>query len=406
MPSRLSSPFASLCFDVERDEVGEREAVVRGDEVHRPRRRPRAAGEDVGRAGEARRELAREPRVAAPESPRRVAVAVVPFAPGRRERAEAMAARPDVPRLGDELEVAQHRILRDRLQQRRGGVEAEVEPVGAAAERGREVEAEAVDARGLGVVAQDVHREAQRRRPVEGERVAAAGVVEIARAVVGEGPVVGRVVEAAQRQRRPEGVAFAAVVEHDVEDDLDAGGVQRGDAGGELGDAAGGEPRVGDEQRDGVVAPVVGQALPREVALVDRRRDGHQLDGRDAEPGQVRDRGGMGEAGAGAAQRVGHVRMRAREAAHMEFVQDRLAPRHPRPAGGRRGRRRRDDRAWHERRAVGRVGGRVVRACAEHRRMQRERPGRALSRTGRRGASPALKRWPARGSYGPCARSP
>ena len=118
-------------------------------------------------------------------------------------------------------------ILRDRLQQRRRRVEA----VGrAAAERGREVEAEAVDAGGLGPVAQRVHGEAQRGRPVERERVAAAGVVDVAATVVGEGPVVGRVVEAAQRQRRPEGVAFAGVVEHDVEDDLDAGRLQRGDA--------------------------------------------------------------------------------------------------------------------------------------------------------------------------------
>ena len=83
------------------DEVGEREAVVRGDEVDRPRRRPRACREDIGRAGETGREFAREARVAAPEAPHRVAIAVVPFAPGRRKRAQPVPAGPDVPRLGD-----------------------------------------------------------------------------------------------------------------------------------------------------------------------------------------------------------------------------------------------------------------------------------------------------------------
>ena len=62
------------------------------------------------------------------------------------------------------------------------------------------------------------------------------------------------------------------------------------------------------------------------MALVDRRRDRHQLDGRDAEPRQVRERGGVGEARAGAAQGLRHARMRAREAAHVQLVEDRLAP--------------------------------------------------------------------------------
>ena len=52
------------------------------------------------------------------------------------------------------------RILRDRLQERRGGVEAGV----AARERGGEVETEAVDARREREVPQRIQREASPRR--------------------------------------------------------------------------------------------------------------------------------------------------------------------------------------------------------------------------------------------------
>ena len=75
------------------------------------------------------------------------------------------------------------RILRDRLQERRRGVEAVV----AAAERRGEIEAKAVDARDRRAVAQRIHREAQHGRPIERQRVAAAGIVDVARAVVGVG---------------------------------------------------------------------------------------------------------------------------------------------------------------------------------------------------------------------------
>ena len=164
------------------DDIGEREAVVRGDEIDRSRRRAEAGREDVGRAGEARRQLADASRLAAPEPAHRVAIVVVPFAPAGRELPETIAARPDIPRLGNELQLAQHGILLDGLEQRRRGVET----VGAPAERGREVEAKSVHAGDLGVVAKRVEREAQRRRPVERHRVAATGVVDIARPVVGK----------------------------------------------------------------------------------------------------------------------------------------------------------------------------------------------------------------------------
>ena len=96
--------------------------------------------------------------------------------------------------------------------------------------------------------------------------------------------VVGRVVEAAQRQRRAERVAFAGVVEHDVEHHLDArprAARRRSARSSSM--PPGASRGSGDEQRDRVVAPVVGEAERRQVPLVDGGGDRHQLDRRDAE---------------------------------------------------------------------------------------------------------------------------
>ena len=80
--------------------------------------------------------------------------------------------------------------------------------------------------------------------------------------IVGHEPVVARIVEAAERQRRAELVALGGVVVDDVEDDLDAGGVQAAHGDAHLVDRAVGEvARLGREEAERVVAPVVAQAL-------------------------------------------------------------------------------------------------------------------------------------------------
>ena len=239
-----------------------------------------------------------------------------------------------------------------------------------------------------GVVAKHVEREPQRRRPVERQRVAAAGVVDVARAVVGERPVVGRVVESAQRQRRTERVALAGVVEDDVEDGFDAGRMQRGHRPRDVVDAAGREPRIGNERRHGVVAPVVVEAERGQVPLADPRGDRHQFDRRDAEAGQVRERGGMRETPERAAQRFRHVGMGAGEAAHVELVDHRVGPRHARTTTSRATGRRVTIPFGTNGRAVGVVARRRLVAAADHGRMRRRTAGRAPARTDRPEASP------------------
>jgi hypothetical protein len=96
-----------------------------------------------------------------------------------------------------------------------------------AGQRRGEVEPEAVDVHLGDPVAQRVHQHLQHVRVAHVERVAAAGVVEVAAPVVGGEPVVAGVVDAAEAQRRPGLVALGGVVVDHVEDDLDAGRVQR-----------------------------------------------------------------------------------------------------------------------------------------------------------------------------------
>ena len=183
----------------------------------------RVAPEHVARAGEPCRELADHAAVAAPEAPRRVAEAVVPFAPANREMAELIAAGPDVPGLGDQLRLGEHGIGGDRLQQRRVRIEA----VGPAAERGREIEAEAVDAAQLHPTPKRRDHHIDDGRAVERDAISAAHVVDVALRIVGIEAKIQRVVETAQRQRRSEFVALAIVVDDDIEDRLEPRGAQR-----------------------------------------------------------------------------------------------------------------------------------------------------------------------------------
>ena len=205
-------------------QVVERVAVVRRDEVDAVVR-PAAAGlVEVAGAGEARGHRAGHAVVAAPEAADVVAVVAVPLGPALvGERADLVGAG-GVPRFGDDLRVGEHRVFGDQLDQRRVRHELAV-PV--AAEDRRQVEAEAVDVVVVHPVAQAVEDHLADDRVVAVHRVAAAGVVAV-RAVVVE-HVVDAVLEALEAERGAGFVAFGRVVEHDVENDFDAGGVQLAD---------------------------------------------------------------------------------------------------------------------------------------------------------------------------------
>ena len=96
-----------------------------------------------------------------------------------------------------------------------------------ARERAGEVEPEAIDVHLVHPVPQAVHDQLQHLGALHVERVPAPGEVHVVARVVGHEPVVRGVVDPLQRQRRAEVVAFGGVVVDDVEDDFEAGGVER-----------------------------------------------------------------------------------------------------------------------------------------------------------------------------------
>ncbi len=167
------------------------------------------------------------------------------------------------------------------------------------------------------------------------------------------------------------------MVEHHVLQGLDAGGGQGLDGGANFGPAARREARVGGHEGHGVVAPVVGQAELLQVSLVDPGRGRQQFDGGDPQALQVVDGGGVGETREGPANRLGNIRVGAGEAAHVQLIDHRLAPRDGEPR--RRGRGGRGDHPLrHGRGAVGLVergaAFGIVVPIAEHRGVQDEGP--------------------------------
>ena len=106
VPSLLLLAVRLVVLVVVRDEVAQREPVVRGDEVDR-RERPAAVVARRGRSSPVNREAnSAASACAAPEVAHRVAVHAVPLGPEHREVADLVAAGPDVPRLGDQLHLA------------------------------------------------------------------------------------------------------------------------------------------------------------------------------------------------------------------------------------------------------------------------------------------------------------
>ena len=282
----------------------------------------------VGRSGDPARELA-ERRLTAPEVADGVAVGAVPLGPLRREAAHLVAAGADVPGLGDQLHLADDRVLLHELEERGQPVDV-VELAG----QGRgEVEAEAVDVHLGDPVAQRVHEQLQRVRMPDVEAVAGAGVVHVVALVVLDDPVVRRVVDALEAERRTEVVPLRRVVVDDVEDHLDPRAVHRLDHRLELLHllaelAGGGVVGVRCEEREGVVAPVVAQPFVEQGAVLDELVHGHQLDRGDAQLLQVgRDRG-VSEAGVRAAQLLGYVRMQLRQALDVRLVDEGLVVGH------------------------------------------------------------------------------
>ena len=306
------------------DEVGQREPVVGRDEVDARMGTTAVRGVQVGTSGQAVAEVRQRLGRAAPEVPDRVPIAAVPLRPGRREVADLVAALADIPGLGDQLHLVDHRVLVDEIEECREPVHL----VEFARERGCKIEPEAIHVHLTDPVAEAVHDQLEAVRVTDIKGVAGARVVHVAPSVMGHETVVGRVVDALERQHRTEIVALGRVVVDDVEDHLDVGCVEGlhhalefGHLAAALGDARVAVVRRKEPQR--VVAPVVPEALRGEVRVVHELVDRQQLDRGHAEGLEVVDGDWMGQAGVRAAEFGWDARVPGREALDVDLVDDR-----------------------------------------------------------------------------------
>ena len=87
------------------DEIVQGEAIVGRDEVDRGPGFAATLGEQVGGRSKARGKLRQFSLITPPVGPDRVPISIVPFGPARREPADLVAARSQIPRFGDQLDL-------------------------------------------------------------------------------------------------------------------------------------------------------------------------------------------------------------------------------------------------------------------------------------------------------------
>ncbi len=306
---------------------------MRGDEVNAGRRQPPAFAEQTMAAGEATGEIADAALGAAPEIAQRVAILAVPLAPARWEVADLIAVFTHVPRLGDELGLRDDRVLPQDIEE--GG--ARVEAAQLAAQRRRQIEAEAIHVHLLNPIAQAVADELQHVRLDDVEGVAGAGEVVIVARLIEDEAIIAGVVEALERKERAEVVALAGVVVNHVEDDLETGAMQRLHHLFELGHLlpahpAAGVAGLGREEAEGLIAPVIGQPALDEMAVEDELMHRQQLNRCHTQRVEIVEHRRARQPEVRSAQRGRHLWMARRESFHVRFVDDALRERGARRA--------------------------------------------------------------------------
>ena len=122
-------------------------------------------------------------------------------------------------------------------------------------------------------------------------------------------------------------IALGGVVVDHVEDDLDAGVVQRRDRGAEIADGvAAGVALIRREEAERVVAPIIAQAAVEQIAVVEKEMHRQELDGGDAEAAQMLDHARLGQPAIAAARLGRNVGAPLGEAFDVGLVDDRVFP--------------------------------------------------------------------------------
>ena len=211
--------------------------------------------------------------VTPPEAANIIAVLVIPFGKSSGELANLIAARADIPWLHDELETLQHGVLCNGCKQRRMGIK----PRRSAPQCRPQIKAETVYAGFNCPSAQGIHRKPHHWQAIAGQNISAACIVDIRARVIRLQPIVTGVVETAQRDRRPQRIPLAGVVEHNINNNLNARTVQLRDGCANLNPATRRQMRCWRTPANRVITPVVGQPEGSQMPLVDASSNGQNF---------------------------------------------------------------------------------------------------------------------------------
>jgi hypothetical protein len=132
--------------------------------------------------------------------------------------------------------------------------------------------------------------------------------------------VIDMIIETAHGECGTPAVAFAGMVEDQIENGADAFCMKGCNSFAQFGHAAGHKARIECHEGDGIVAPAVGEPERWQMSLVDPGGNRHQLDGGDADALQMGDDSGMGKGRNGATLLFRHIRVQHGEGADGDLV--------------------------------------------------------------------------------------
>ncbi len=204
-------------FFVEADEVVEGKAVVTGDEVNGVEGVAGAGLVEIRAAGNAGGQIGHTIVMTGHKAPHIIAKPAIPLGPaGIGREGTNLIKTGGIPGLGDDFDVAQHRVFGDHLDHRRIGQEISG---GVAAQDRGEVKAKAVNVHLHDPEAQGVQDQFPHYWMVAVHGIAAAGKVQVP-----VGGMVKQIVDTVVNTAETAGCAIiaslAGVVEDHVEDDL------------------------------------------------------------------------------------------------------------------------------------------------------------------------------------------